>query len=153
MSREPISQAIEELLSGVRFGQFVSVGATGAVVDTTTTVLLTTRVGLHPGASKLIGAELAIVLMFLINDRWTFAEAGHVGLGPKVRRFLKSNLVRAGGVGVATVVFVILAGLEVALPVGGRELWLVGANAAGIAAGMVVNYVAESLFTWRLASQ
>lgn len=146
-------RALDELLSGVRFGQFVSVGAAGAVVDTTTTVLLTARVGLHPGASKLIGAELAIVLMFLINDRWTFAAAGDVGVGPKIRRFLKSNLVRAGGVGVATVVYVLLAGIDVPLPVGSQELWLVIANGAGIATGMLVNYTAESLFTWRLASQ
>lgn len=146
-------RAVDELLSGVRFGQFVSVGAAGAVVDMTATVLLTSRVGLHPGAAKLIGAELAIALMFLINDRWTFAEAGALGLGPKLRRFLKSNLVRAGGVGVATVVFVLLAGVDVSLPLGGEELWLAIANAAGIAAGMFVNYIAESLFTWRLASQ
>jgi putative flippase GtrA len=131
----------------------VSVGATGAVLDTTVTVLLTSQAGLHPGISKLIGAELAILLMFLINDRWTFAEAGKLGIGPKLRRFLKSNLVRAGGVGVATVVFVILSGFEVTLPVGGRELWLTIANFAGIGAGMFVNYVAESLFTWRLASR
>lgn len=146
-------RAADELLSGVRFGQFVSVGAAGAVVDMTVTVLLTSRIGLHPGASKLLGAELAIVLMFLINDRWTFARAGEVGIGPKLRRFLKSNLVRVGGVGVATVVFVILAGFAVSLPLGGEELWLAIANAAGIAAGMLVNYTAESLFTWRLASQ
>ncbi|MFW5935603.1 MAG: GtrA family protein, partial [Halolamina sp.] len=85
-------RAVDELLSGVRFGQIVAVGAAGAVVDMTVTVLLTSRVGFHPGLAKLLGAELAIVLMFLINDRWTFAEAGRVGLGPKVRRFLRSNL-------------------------------------------------------------
>jgi putative flippase GtrA len=146
-------RAVEELFSTVRFGQFVSVGAAGAVVDMTATVLLTSRGGFYPGTAKLIGAELAIALMFLINDRWTFAEAGALGGKAKLRRFLKSNLVRAGGVGVATVVFVLLAGVDITLPIGGEELWLATANAAGIGAGMFVNYIAESLFTWRLASR
>lgn len=145
--------AFGRLLSGTRFGQFATVGAVGATVDMGVTVLLTTQAEVHPGLAKLVGAELAIVLMFLINDRWTFAEAGRVGYGPWVRRLLKSNLVRAGGIVIATAVFVAVVQLDVTLPVGGEELWVVVANAIGIAAGALVNYTAECLFTWRLASQ
>lgn len=140
---------LDTLLSGVQFGRFASVGVAGAVVDTTTVVLLTTRLGMYRGAAKLLGAELAIVLMFLINEHWTFSGVGERGVLPFVRRFLRSNLVRAGGVLVATVVFVIVSGLPVTLPVGGQSLWLTVSNLIGIGAGVVVNYVAETLFTWR----
>ena len=141
---------LDALVSGVRFGQFVSVGALGAVVDTATVVVLTTQFAVYRGVAKLVGAELAIVLMFLVNDRWTFADAGEAGPAATAWRFFKSNLVRVGGVLVATGVFVAVSGLPVSLPVGGTALWLVVANGVGILAGMVVNYVAESLVTWRV---
>jgi putative flippase GtrA len=143
---------LAELTSGVRFGQFASVGAAGAVLDTSAVVVLTTYAGVFRGVAKLVGAELAIVLMFLINEHWTFAEEGAAGRAALVRRFLKSNLVRAGGVLVATGVFVAVSGLDYRLPVGGESLWLVVSNGFGIAAGMFVNYVAESLFTWRVGA-
>jgi len=141
---------VGELLSGVRLGQFVSVGGLGAVVDTGTVVLLTTQLGFYRGTAKVIGAELAIVLMFMINEHWTFAAEGEAGRRPFLRRLLKSNLVRVGGVAVATVVFVAVSGIEVTLPFGGEALWLTIANVIGIGVGFVVNYVAESLFTWRV---
>ncbi|WP_129114904.1 GtrA family protein [Halegenticoccus tardaugens] len=143
---------VDELASGVRVGQFASVGAVGAVVDTATVVALTSWLGVYRGSAKLVGAELAIVLMFLLNENWTFASEGGGGLRGLLWRFGKSNLVRAGGVLVATVVFVHVSGLDVRLPVGGEGLWLVAANGVGIAAGTLVNYVAESLFTWRVAA-
>jgi putative flippase GtrA len=144
---------LSALVSGVRFGQFASVGALGAVCDTSVVVLLTTYAGVYRGSAKLLGAELAIVVMFLVNEHWTFSTEGRAGRWPLLRRFLKSNLVRAGGVVVATVVFVFVSGFPSMLPFGGESLWLVVANGVGIAAGMFVNYVAESLFTWRVGSE
>lgn len=140
----------ESLLSGIRFSQFASVGLFGAVVDTGTVLILTTELGIYRGSAKLVGAELAIILMFLINEHWTFADEGAAGLRSFLRRLAKSNLVRVGGVLVATVVFVLVSGLDVRLPYGGEPLWLTVANAIGIGVGFVVNYVAESLFTWRV---
>jgi putative flippase GtrA len=87
--------------------------------------------------------------MFAVNERWTFADEGDPDRWP--RRLLKSNLVRVGGVLVATAVVTALdTYVDVAIPVLGFDLWLVFANGAGIAAGLLVNYVAESLFTWRV---
>jgi putative flippase GtrA len=141
---------LDALLSGVRFGQFASVGALGAVCDTSLVVLLTTYGGFYRGSAKLVGAEVAIIVMFLVNEHWTFSAEGEAGRWSFLRRFLKSNLVRAGGVLVATVVFVLVSGLDYRFPVGGEGLWLVFSNGVGIAVGMFVNYVAESLFTWRV---
>lgn len=150
MTDGPWMGKVDELLSGIRFGQFASVGLIGAILDTATVIVLTTELGIYRGFAKLIGAELAIITMFLLNEHWTFAEEGAAGVLPFLRRLGKSNLVRAGGVMVATVVFVFVSGFQVDLPWGGRALWLTIANAIGIGAGFIVNYIAESLFTWRV---
>ena len=137
------------LVSGVRFAEFASVGAIGAVLDTTLLLVLTGPFGVATWLAKLTSAEAAILLMFAVNERWTFADEGDPDRWP--RRLLKSNLVRVGGVLVATgVVTALDAYVDVSLPVLGFDLWLVFANGAGIAAGLLVNYVAESLFTWRV---
>jgi putative flippase GtrA len=39
---------------------------------------------------------------------------------------------------------------DVALVVAGVNLWPTLANGVGIGVGMTLNYVAESLFTWRV---
>ena len=142
---------LRALVSGVRFGQFASVGALGAVIDNAVLGTLL-NVGVGPELAKLAGAEAAIVVMFLINEHWTFAGEGATGSGAFLRRLLTSNLVRAGGVLVATVVFsLVYRTFDVSVAVAGFELWFLVANMIGIGVGLVVNYVAESLFTWRIA--
>lgn len=146
----PLLGKPRNLLSVLRVSQFLSVGLLGAVVDTATILVLTTQFGIYRGAAKIVGAELAIVVMFLINEHWTFADEGAVGPKAFGKRLLKSNTVRLGGIAVATIVFIIVSGMPVALPIGGEPLWLAIANGIGIAAGFLVNYTAESLFTWRV---
>lgn len=150
MTDGPWFGKLDAMLSAFRFGQFASVGLVGAVLDTSVVIILTTEFGVYRGFAKLAGAELAIITMFLLNEHWTFADEGAAGFLPFLRRLGKSNLVRAGGVLVATVVFVVVSGFEVDLPWGGVALWLTIANAIGIGAGFIVNYIAESLFTWRV---
>ena len=145
-----MSDRLEELRSGVRFGRFVSVGALGAVVDNATLLALASGMGVYRGVAKLAGAVLAIVVLVLVNERWTFADEGDPGRWATLRRFLRSNLVRAGGVLVATGVFVVVSGLAPPLPWLPEPLWLTAANGCGILAGLLVNYVAESLVTWRV---
>lgn len=133
---------VAELLSGIRLGQFVSVGAVGYVVDNVVLALLIEFAGVGVVLGKPVSAEAAIVVMFVVNERWTFAEWGRVGWRPLLRRFATSNLVRLGGAGVAWAVLVALTELY-------GVHYFVG-NTIGIGAGVVVNYIAESLFTWRV---
>jgi len=64
---------------------------------------------------------------------------------------VRSHLVRAVGLGVGfAVLYVLTSVVEFSLPVAGLELWPTVANVIGIGVGMVFNYVAESLFTWRV---
>jgi len=138
------------LLSGARVGQFVSVGVVGAGVDTATTLLLQEGLSVFPEVAKLIGAECAIVVMFLINEHWTFAEEGAIGTGPFLRRLLTSNVVRSGGLAVQLVVYAYVRRLPVSIDVAGVDLWTVLPILIAIGSAVVVNYVAESLFTWRV---
>ena len=145
---------LEELYSGIRFGKFVSVGAVGATAETIVVALLTAGYGVVPQLAKAVGAEVSITLMFLINDRWTFSEAGAVGRLAWVRRYLKSHVVRAGGLLVGFAVLTALtAWTDVTLVVAGADLWPTVANAIGIGCGMLLNYLTEGLFTWQVGTE
>ncbi|MFB6146420.1 MAG: GtrA family protein [Halobacteriaceae archaeon] len=130
------------LVAPERAGKFVSVGVLGAVCDMTVITLLVEGPGLQPWAAKIVSAEAAIVLMFVINERWTFTDHGDDGGRALARRFLTSNLVRAGGAAVAWAVLVVLTSVA--------GVWYLAANVAGIGTGFVVNYAFESLLTWQV---
>lgn len=136
----------------MRIGQFVSVGAVGAAIETTIVAILTAAFGVGPLVAKIVGAEASTSTMFAINDRWTFADEGHTGSLAIARRWGKSHLVRGVGLAISfSVLYILTNGVAFSLPVVGVDLWPTVANVVGIGAGMIVNYVAESLFTWRIA--
>ncbi|MWV65136.1 GtrA family protein [Halorubrum sp. JWXQ-INN 858] len=142
---------LDELATGRRFGKFASVGAVGAVIDLSISATLTLATALPPELAKVVGAEAAIVTMFLINDRWTFPDHGVGGGRAKLRRLLRSNLVRAGGVAIQVAVVFVLTRLDVVVTVAGTNVWDALTMPIAIGAAFLVNYVAESLFTWRVA--
>jgi putative flippase GtrA len=132
----------------MRFGKFVSVGALGALCDNT--ILATgLMLGVTPEIAKLAGAETAILVMFGFNERWTFADEGKPGLKPLIQRLLTSNIIRLGGVLVATGVFsLVYRHIDVQVLLAGWDLWFLVANGCGILAGLFVNYTLESTLTW-----
>jgi putative flippase GtrA len=137
-----IQARFRAIASGIRLGRFASVGLVGFGVDSVVIALLTEFLSVPPLPAKLVSAEAAIVVMFVLNERWTFERWGHTSALAELRRFLTSNLVRAGGVAVATAVLLFLHNLY--------GIWIPLANAIGIAVGFVVNFVFESLVTWRV---
>lgn len=143
----------DELLAVDRFGQFVSVGAVGAVFDLTASSVLTAGLGVSPEIAKLVGAEVAIIVMFVVNERWTFAAHGADGGWAILRRFLKSNLVRSGGVAVQVGVVAALTRLPIALDAFGVDLWELATFPIAIGCSLLLNYVLESLFTWRVTAE
>ena len=151
MSNDPLSARLGELLSTVRFGKFASVGAAGATLETAIVTVLTVGFGVYGLFAKAVGAEASITLMFLLNEHWTFAEEGREDRRSLLGRYVRSHVVRAGGLALA---FLVLAGLleltDVSLLVGGSDFWPAVANLLSIGIAMSVNYVAESLFTWRV---
>ena len=80
---------LRAMSSGLRFGKFASVGVLGAVLDTSVTLTLSDVFLVNPDLSKFVGAEMAIVLMFFVNEHWTFKSEGTEGILPLGRRLLK----------------------------------------------------------------
>jgi len=149
--RAAVPARFEALVSGVRFGQFVSVGAIGPVFDVTTLVLLTELAGLSAAVANVASIETAILVMFTVNERWTFADEGDGDGRSLARRLVRSHVVRAGGSTLQYVLFVsIFYSFAVELAVAGLDLWLVTVKGGAIAVAMLVNYVFESLFTWQV---
>lgn len=147
---DAVARRTRVLASGVRFGQFASVGVVGAVLDTTVTLTLSGSLGVNPDLAKFVGAEMAIVLMFLVNEHWTFADQGKAGLVPMARRLVTSNIVRGGGLAVQLVTYHFVRQFDIELLVVGFDLYDVAAIGIAIGMGFIVNYLAESLVTWQV---
>lgn len=141
--------ALDALIDRRRLLRFVSVGVAGAAVDLPVSAGLVLVTQVPPEVAKFVGAELAIVVMFVINDRWTFREAGRSGWWHGLRRLVKSNGVRGGGLLVQLVVVFVLVRTGVEVWVGGTDLWPAIVMPIAIGCGFVVNYTGETLFTWR----
>jgi len=149
--RRRLPDRFEPLLSGAQFGQFISVGVIGAVADTAVLALASFLFGLSDLWAKAAGVEVAILVMFLLNERWTFPDHGAIGYRPFLMRLGKSHLVRSGGVGVQLAIFWALVGpYGIELSIAGIELWFVVASLLSIGIATVINYVFESLFTWQV---
>jgi putative flippase GtrA len=171
---ERVPDRVGALVSGMRIGKFVSVGVVGTAADTTVLLVLSQAFGVVAEVATLAGIETAILVMFALNERWTFASQGAAGRGSLARRLGRSHLVRAAGsttqflvfVGIYRLLFVPLTVGDVApllaaartlgvgtAAVAGVDLWILVAKIGGITVGMSVNYVFESLFTWRVHRQ
>jgi putative flippase GtrA len=141
---------LRALANAGRLGQFLSVGVVGTGCDVVVSTSLN-ELGVFEELAVLAGIETAIVVMFVINDRWTFAEEGGDTVRELGRRFATSHLVRSGGILVQLAVFSGIYRLfYTELSLFGLEGWFVVAKLGGIVVGGLVNYVAESLLTWKV---
>lgn len=146
-----IELPIDDLLRRTRIGKFVSVGVVGATIETIVVAVLTTMLGTGALAAKVVGAELSISTMFVINDHWTFDTEGNIGVVAFTRRWIKSHLVRTVGLSVAFLtLYALTSVIQFSLPALGVDLWPTIANLLGIGLGMMFNYITESIFTWRI---
>ncbi|GAA0299833.1 MULTISPECIES: GtrA family protein [Halarchaeum] len=143
---------LQSLARGGLLGRYLSVGVTGASVESIVVLALTATALTGSLVAKAVGAEISISLMFVLNDRWTFADAGAAGIRSFVDRFLRSHAVRAVGLAVGFVVLIALTDfVTVSVRLAGLELWPTLANLIGIGTGFAVNYIGEGLFTWNPA--
>ncbi len=144
-----IRRAARALVDGRRLRRFITVGILGASVDLSVSVSLVLLTAIPPEVAKFLGAELAIIIMFVVNDRWTFRDIETRDGWHWLRRLIKSNLVRGGGLLVQVIVVFILTRIGVTMYVGETDIWPAVTMPIAIACGFIVNYTGETLITWR----
>lgn len=144
---------IDALLDWPRLRQFIAVGFVGTAVDLSISMPLVILANVQAELAKFLGAEAAIIVMFFVNDRWTFGSIGTVGWPHQFRRLLKSNVVRGVGLSVQLIVVYLLTRTGVTVFIGGTDVWPALTMPIAIVCGFVVNYTGETLFTWRVRTR
>jgi putative flippase GtrA len=142
MEKFVLRDRLRSLVAADRLLQFIAVGTVGTTVDMTLLAAFHGVLGWPLITSKLAGAEISFLVMFAINERWTFSTFGKTSLRARLRRLLTSNIVRTGGLLTATTVLYILTATT--------DTGYLLANAVGIGVGFFVNYTFESWLTWRV---
>lgn len=125
-----------------RFLKFATVGFIGYIVNALGLEIFY-QLGLSPGPAAALGAELAIISNFTLNNLWTFAEQRISGFKKIIWKFLQFNLSSLGAVAIQGLVVGILAKL---FGNQWRQIYLV------IAIGFFVipyNYSMYNIFIWK----
>lgn len=120
------------------FIRFLLVGISGLLVNLSAYLLLTRLGHLQAAAASPLAIELSILSNFILNDAWTF-RSRRTTVTPCMR-FLRFHGVSALAGSLNYLVFVICVYL--------LRLHDVVAILAGVSAGLLVNYFANSLWTW-----
>jgi putative flippase GtrA len=124
----------KHLLKRDQILKFVATGLLGLVIDNVSILAYQKFLG-SVLLSKLLSTETAVVVMFFINNHWTYARDDF-----SLLRLLKSNLTRVGGLLIS--LFVIWR-LNELMP-------LLVANTVSAVCGFAFNYFFETLYTWRV---
>jgi len=124
----------------LRLTKFSIVGAIGAGINTGFLWVFTDVAGLFYLYSSAIAIEIAIILQFLMNDRWTFKEQKTTHVEQFIKRILKSNLWRSGGLVVNIGVLYFLTEYV--------GVYYLLSNIVGIICAFLLNYLFESRLTW-----
>jgi len=123
-----------------RLIKFSIVGGIGAGINTGFLWVFTDVAGLYYLFSSVIAIEIAILLQFLMNDRWTFKERKTQHVEQFITRIVKSNVWRSGGLAVNIGVLYLLTEY--------MGVYYLLSNIAGIICAFLLNYIFESRFTW-----
>jgi len=123
-----------------RFLRFGMVGGSGVLVNNVLLLGLVEIMHLATIPASIIATECAIVSNFVLNDRWTFAEARRASGLPWHRRFLSYNLLTLGGLVLSVGALALLHGVA--------GMHYLVANLIGIAVGTLWNYGSNHKLTW-----
>lgn len=126
----------------IRFLKFGTVGFIGYIINAVGLEVFF-RLGSTPAVAAALGAELAIISNFTLNNLWTFKEKKITKLGKLVSKFLQFNLTSAGAIVIQAIVVGIGTGF---FGDSSRQIMLI------IAIGFFVipyNYAAYNIFIWK----
>lgn len=124
----------------LRLIKFSIIGVIGAGINTGFLWVLTDFVGLFYLFSSPIAIEIAIIMQFLMNDRWTFKERKTKNIRQFSKRLLKSNIWRSGGLTLNIGILYFLTDYI--------GLYYLISNIFGIICAFMLNYALESRLTW-----
>lgn len=151
-----------------RILKFGVVGTIGFIINTIG-LLVGVRFGLRPSLAGPIGAELAIISNFVLNNLWTFSDRSITSWDAILAKFLQFNLFSLGSAGIQFIFLRIgeaIFGLAtfkrpltllipslVKLPIISKiapkiSLYLV-VYVFAVGVGMVVNFLIYSLVIWK----
>ncbi|MBI5619685.1 glycosyltransferase family 2 protein [Candidatus Gottesmanbacteria bacterium] len=122
------------------FGKFLVVGTIGFIINTIVLELLV-AVGAHPVVGSAVGAELAIISNFFLNNSWTFGhkKIKSKNIPPKFFQFNGTSLgalvIQSGTVAIGTFLFGV-----------GMYRWF---YLLGVGIGLIWNYAMYSRVIWR----
>lgn len=133
------SQRLHTVTRG-SFGKFLVVGTIGFIINTAVLELLV-HWGIHPAIGSIVGAELAIVSNFILNNHWTFKERKIYGFA-QIRKFIQFNVTSVGAVVIQA--FSVAFGTMAFGFNSYRLFYLIG-----VGIGLVWNYVMYSRVIWK----
>jgi len=127
-----------------RFIRYCTVGISGVLVNEEVLKFITEVGGLYYIYSSLLAVEAAVITNFILNEFWTFSDRSsqRPGVLDRVRRFIKFNLICAGGGGLNVVVLWALTELA--------GLHYLISNLVGIGISTLWNYGLNSNITWEV---
>lgn len=123
------------------FIKFCVVGTIGFIINTVILELFV-WLGMHPTVGSIVGAEVAIVSNFMLNNVWTFQSqkiTGRMNLGKK---FIKFNGTSLGAIAIQA--GTVSAGTLIAGVASYRIFYGIG-----VAVGLIWNYIMYSRVIWK----
>lgn len=138
----------------VRLGKFITVGAIGAIFDFSALIISTQFFSVSPEIGALLGIESAILVMFFINEHWTYKENGEDGIKNFFSRLFRSHIVRSFGATTHLLVFIATYNIfYISIFYMGIDIWIITSKIVGISVAFLANYTFESIFTWKIQKQ
>lgn len=129
-----------------QFFRMCLVGGVGLIIQTIIFEALLRFTKIAPANATAIGAEMAILSNFVLNNWWTFGGQKLVGVGLVVPKFLQFNVVSLGSLAIqwATLYF----GGQIL----GSAFWTIrGLYILGVLLGLVWNFTLYKRLIWRKA--
>jgi len=114
--------------------KFLIVGAAGFVLETAVLFIFHGVMGVNLFISKALAVESAIIMVFYLNDGFTFKQ-----FKSKTYALLRTNIVRSGGI------LLSFTGLYLGVSMGIHYLL---ANILGVIMATGFNYYFERIVTW-----
>jgi len=122
-----------------RYGRFAAIGALGALVNTGILYVLTEHFNLYYVLSSFFAIESAIILMFFLNNSFTFDSKKK---GSEIAKgIIRSNIVRS--IGIATNIGLLFVLTEY------FGIYFLASNIIAIFIASIINFSGEKRFNWK----